>query len=1093
MIDSIQKTSILVPSQLPEWIRDDENYKHFVYFLQAYYQWLEQEGNVLDYSKNIPNYQDIDKTTDQFMQYFINDFLPYFPEDALISKTKALKFAKELYQTKGTPASYQFLFRVLYNSDCDIVYTKDFVFKASSGNWYVPRSLKLATDDPNFLSIANYRIFGETSKSLAVIESALQNGLKTEIFISDVQRLFLSGEYVKILDYNYQDVYFLNGNRVDKGTPGSELLRAKLVGQISQINIDPSNRGSYYQQYYPVVVYGGLNAEILNPVGAKAEVGDVTTGILQSIQVVDGGWGYRTDPNTQIVFPDLSQNAPIAAVSITLSSLLPYANISNPGFGYQNNDPIYVNYQSVNYHVADVKLVNNLGQILQVNYVSGTDENTILGLSANVVSSNANAHGAVITFPSNTRSSAANLTYAPINTLQLAQNITIGSGSYTFTKSSANANTKLSNGLDFVTFQTYSIGQVAVENGGGGLTTSPKIQALAVYDTDIATSTSDISDTAHIYKLGILSPIQVLGGGNGYRVNDAIVFSGGSGYGAYANVTNVTPSGAITEVTYYQGNLTYPLGGMGYKSDSLPTLSVKSANSSASGASLVVTGILGAGAVLSGVTSQAGQITTINVIDNGQDYTSAPNLSLKIQDFIVHNLSPSNFPKKGDVVYQGSSLNNSTWNAYVESVTFLTTIQNVSYYNLRVYNYNTYPDPNKTIYNVNNNPVNATITNNKIISDTINGLGLKIGNLTLSYSYDTNIGIYGFNSYGDGKAKAVAQFLNGLVIGQGQYLDTSGQPSSYSVLQNEDYNNFTYKLTVEKEISKYKNILLNLLHPAGLKVLGRFSAKSQSDFIVRSEDELLTGRPLYSANASGIVGSYVTMVTDFVNKSNNIITFNNIDGANLNNFIYTNSIIQLTPTNGPNVRSSVLSVNATSNQVTLSTNTWLTFSNIAYTHITAGSNVINIDVLTGAYNIINDGVYSDPNYPLKDIAYVGDNLKISNYPDSNDFSTEDGLYSILLENGTDTLISEVSHANAVFTITQINYAANTISVIAPAGGILSYSNTFVSVNRTFVAYSTLTSDQVRIYGQVGYAYYPEISNELGQTITTEDGRLILLG
>ena len=60
MIDSIQKTSIRIPSQLPEWIRDDPNYANFVSFLQAYYQWMEQNGNVLDFTKNIPNYQDIE-------------------------------------------------------------------------------------------------------------------------------------------------------------------------------------------------------------------------------------------------------------------------------------------------------------------------------------------------------------------------------------------------------------------------------------------------------------------------------------------------------------------------------------------------------------------------------------------------------------------------------------------------------------------------------------------------------------------------------------------------------------------------------------------------------------------------------------------------------------------------------------------------------------------------------------------------------------------------------------------------------------------------------------------------------------------------
>ena len=41
MIPNNFKTSIRIPSQLPEFIRDDLNYETFVAFVQAYYEWLE--------------------------------------------------------------------------------------------------------------------------------------------------------------------------------------------------------------------------------------------------------------------------------------------------------------------------------------------------------------------------------------------------------------------------------------------------------------------------------------------------------------------------------------------------------------------------------------------------------------------------------------------------------------------------------------------------------------------------------------------------------------------------------------------------------------------------------------------------------------------------------------------------------------------------------------------------------------------------------------------------------------------------------------------------------------------------------------------
>ena len=178
MIQSNQKTSLLVPYQLPKFISEDDNYKHFVLFLKAYYEWMEQEGNILDTTKSIPSNIDIDTTSEQFLNYYVNDFMSYFPQEILADKRKAIKIAKELYQSKGTPASYEFLFRVLYNSDVDFFYTKDVVLRASAGKWYVPKSLKLNTNDKNFLAITNLRVIGNQSKSIATVENSIFDGLK---------------------------------------------------------------------------------------------------------------------------------------------------------------------------------------------------------------------------------------------------------------------------------------------------------------------------------------------------------------------------------------------------------------------------------------------------------------------------------------------------------------------------------------------------------------------------------------------------------------------------------------------------------------------------------------------------------------------------------------------------------------------------------------------------------------------------------------------------------------------------------------------------------------------------------------------------
>jgi len=934
MINNNEKTSLLVRSQLPEFLQANSDYENFKLFIEAYYEWMEQSGQVTERTKNLLSYSDIDKTTDEFLDYFTNEFLPYFPAESLLSKEKAIKVARQLYETKGTPASYKFLFRVLYDSDFDVFYTKEAVLKASDGKWYVAKSLKLASVDPHLLNINNYRLFGETTKSIATVENSVLAGTKTEVFISNIERLFQSGEFVRVVDSNNQDVLF-------NGSP----LRAKIVGQISQVKIDPNNRGLLYQVGDPVVIYDGLSSN--TGLGASAVVGSTTSGSIQRINVINGGFGYSYSPNTEI---DIT-NAP-GAIAIV---------------------------------------------------------------------------GSVDPKPSTT----ANIALFPIDTISLKRYIKLGNSNYYFANgASVNANTTLAEALTFKSFSTYPLSSISVMNGGGGITKTPVVTALSGFPNDVA-------ENASVSAIGMLAPIQITSGGEGYQANDTIVFTGGSGRGARANVLTVNSTGAITSVGYVFGpNKDYPLGGMGYKTTDLPGLTVNSANNQAANAQLYVPGILGEGATFSVVVDRVGSVTTINLVDPGEDYIETPNVSLKVQDIVVSNVSIANLPNKGDVIYQGSDANNITYRARVNSISQLTSDANteLSLWNLRVFEYNSNPDPMMPL----------------VVDKNINYL-------MANTAYNSNYNSSGVRNYGDATAKAAASFLNGLVISQGQYLNSQGQPSSFNVLQSSIYNNFTYQVTVQESISKYRDVLLNLLHPTGMKVLGRHALKSSNNFRLHTQDALYTGQPLY--NYTGI-GSSVSIKTDFTNKSNNILVFNDISTANLQTFLFSgNTTISLRPTNGPNVVGKIVSVNTASNTAVIDSNVWLTFANVATVTANAGSNVINITSLTGKYDIINNGKYSNTAYPLMDIVYTGDN--------------------VLVDNNTSRLVSSVDYINGKI------YLSSDITTDA---------NSYLAVSRTFVANSKLNFDQVSIFGPVGQSYInPELITEDGFTITTEDGTILLVG
>ena len=913
MIESGQKTSLLVPSQLPEFIRDNPDYSNFVLFLQAYYEWLEETNNVTDRTKNLLNYKDIDETTTEFLDYFYNDFLSYFPTEILADKQKVIKIAKELYQSKGTPASFQFLFRILYNSDVDFFYTKDAVLKASSGKWYVAKSLKLASDSLDYLETSQLRILGETTKSIATIETATITGAKAEVFISDIQRLFQSGEISRVVDANNQDVYFKDGKIVTSTTPGATILRSKIVGQISQLKISPTLRGLLYRPGDPVVIEGGLNSP--TGVGATAIVGTTTSGSIQRINVTNGGYGFRAYPNSVI------------------------------------------------------EITNGGGALAIIGSLDPTAANT------------------------------ANVTI-PVDFIGLKTSVVIGNTNYFFANvANSNAATTLANAFSFVSFTTYPISSILVQNSGGGISQLPTVQARSYYDTEYGASQGNLA------SLGILAPIKIINRGVGYVANDKINIIGGSGFGAQANVTSVNANGAISAVSYVlplSNPQRLPLGGMGYKSSNLPTLSITSANVAASNAELVISGILGAGAEFDVSVDRVGSITSINLLEYGEDYIAAPNVSLRVQDIVVSNVVVSNLPQSGDIVYQGTSNTNFTYQSTVSDIQLLVPYSDPiqSLWRLRTYNYNSLPNILSKI----------KVDNKTIVMD--------MSNQYPTFNVLTRFNESGVITYGDGTARANASFLNGLVISQGQYLDTTGQPSSFDVLQSENYNNYTYQITLEKEIDKYRTTLLNLVHPTGMKVIGRYALKSNSEYNFAFSDYMEQGAPLYYH--TGSTSSYAEITSTWTNYSNNIIKLYTLNGANIQTFIATGNSITLTTSGGFKVHSEILSVsNTASNTVTLKDNVWLTFANVAYVSGNTGESVINIRSITNSYNIINNGIYSDPAYPIKDIVYAGD--------------------KVLFANNTEKMVSSVDYVQSRITLTT-NLSADT------SNGLMSVQRTVSTTN-----------------------------------------------
>ena len=107
------KISIFVKDQFPQFYKEDGPI--FEAFVEAYYEYLEQTGQTLDFSRNLIEYQDIDTTTADFLEQFKKLYLEQLPGLIKSDDRLTIKHIMDFYRAKGSERSIQLLFRILFD------------------------------------------------------------------------------------------------------------------------------------------------------------------------------------------------------------------------------------------------------------------------------------------------------------------------------------------------------------------------------------------------------------------------------------------------------------------------------------------------------------------------------------------------------------------------------------------------------------------------------------------------------------------------------------------------------------------------------------------------------------------------------------------------------------------------------------------------------------------------------------------------------------------------------------------------------------------------------------------------------------------
>ena len=197
---SIDKISSLVQNQFPDFYKEEG--PKFLAFIEAYYAYLEEQGKMTDAVRNLKSYSDVNTTIDEYLEYFINTFLPSVPFEVFADKRIMIKYIREFNRSRGTLASYRLLFRTLYNEEIDVEFPADQILKVSDGDWRLDRYL-VSSYDPATYQFIGKTIKGQESKAEALVEDIIRKNIRgrdlMQIVVSNVKGAFGHLEPIRLL------------------------------------------------------------------------------------------------------------------------------------------------------------------------------------------------------------------------------------------------------------------------------------------------------------------------------------------------------------------------------------------------------------------------------------------------------------------------------------------------------------------------------------------------------------------------------------------------------------------------------------------------------------------------------------------------------------------------------------------------------------------------------------------------------------------------------------------------------------------------------------------------------------------------------
>lgn len=296
------KISIFVKDQFPQFYKEDGIM--FERFVEAYYEYLEQTGQSLDYARNLIEYQDIDQSTAEFLDQFKKLYLEQLPGLIKSDDRLTIKHILDFYRAKGSERSIQLLFRMIFDEEATTSNPGDDVIKPSTSDYRIPRYIECyARDMDTLISLEGLEIIGNTSGAKGFVES--------------ISTKNMGGARTHIIQLSNLRGNFLRGEIIAKTSDGLTDNMPVVTGSLSSVDITLGG------QDFAVGDTFDLIADVGNKGQVRVSAIEDGTGLVE-YQFSNGGFGFSTNTS----FTSVDVNTQQLEVNNVINAAQSYSNTS---------------------------------------------------------------------------------------------------------------------------------------------------------------------------------------------------------------------------------------------------------------------------------------------------------------------------------------------------------------------------------------------------------------------------------------------------------------------------------------------------------------------------------------------------------------------------------------------------------------------------------------------------------------------------------------------------------------------------------------------------------------------------------------------